>query len=73
MNQCQNLLERGSRLKPDGYGPGQAVRGNLAWIEEPGLGAFSDGVSGIAMRVRVSVARGPQGKSWASIPSSERQ
>ena len=25
VNQCQNPLERGSRLKPDGYGPGQAV------------------------------------------------
>jgi len=28
VNQCQNPLERGPRLKPDGYGPGQAVRGN---------------------------------------------
>ena len=26
VHQCQNPLERGTRLKPDGYGPGQAVR-----------------------------------------------
>ena len=25
VHQCQNPLERGTRLKPDGYGPGQAV------------------------------------------------
>jgi hypothetical protein len=25
VNQCQNPLERGTRLQPDGYGPGQAV------------------------------------------------
>ncbi len=29
MNQCQNPLERGTRLKPDGYGLGQAVSGPL--------------------------------------------
>jgi hypothetical protein len=28
---------------------------------------------GTATRARVSVAAGPQGKSWAPIPSNERQ
>jgi len=28
---------------------------------------------GTATQVRVSVAAGPQGKSWAPIPSTERQ
>lgn len=73
MNQCQNPLERGSRLKPDGYGLGQAVRGALVWTEGLGLGTSSDGVSGDRDAGRVSVATGPQGKSWAPIPSNERQ
>jgi hypothetical protein len=33
VNQCQNPLERGSRLKPDGYGLGQAVSAVLVLIE----------------------------------------
>jgi hypothetical protein len=33
VNQCQNPLERGSRLKPDGYGLGQAVSAVLVLTE----------------------------------------
>jgi len=46
VNQCQNPLERGTGLKPERYGPGQAVRGVPALIGSVGPGARVNRVSG---------------------------
>ena len=63
-----------TRLQPDGYGLGEAVRGcpRISWATRPPVASTS--------RCRrcvtggcVSVTTWPQGESWAPVPSTERQ